>query len=173
MCCSPVCVLLHGQRNSLYTAKSLSCLSAGYFVLKASMVVLIRAYCWCGLLFLFITPWKGKSVHCYQHKIFSWLMQAVQQVPDLHFPTSLPYLSSPSTVMSHSFFSWLCWGLSFERCLGKTHKFFALTGSWEAVLKLAVSWALYLSGLNYCGVWELWGESVEKTGSSRKAKTDS
>lgn len=50
---------------------------------------------------------------------------------------------------------------------------FCLTGSWEAVLKLTVSWALNLSGLNYCGVWELWGESVEKTGSSRKAKTDS
>lgn len=85
--------------EKVYTARSLSCLSAGFFVLKASVVILIcacvGAFCYFSS---FITPWKGKSIHCYQHIIFSWLMLAVQQVHD-HFPTSLPYLSSPSTFM--------------------------------------------------------------------------
>lgn len=49
MCCSPVCVLLHGQRNSLYPDKNLSCLSVGFFVLKGAMVIVIHGYCWCGL----------------------------------------------------------------------------------------------------------------------------
>lgn len=54
MCCSPVCVLLRGQRNSLYTHKSLSCLSVGFFVLKAAMV--IDCYSWLLLVWLVISP---------------------------------------------------------------------------------------------------------------------
>lgn len=53
MCCSPVCVLLHGQRNSLYTDKGLSCLSVGFFCAEGCYS---DCYSWLLLVWLVISP---------------------------------------------------------------------------------------------------------------------
>lgn len=102
-----------------------------------------------------IVPGKRNSVCCHQCKIFSWLMQAVQQVHDRHsfFPTSLSYLSSHSNLMSQLCFSWLSWGLSSGRHARMLHAGFT-TWLLDWFLRISpktdrVSWTL--AGLNNCG----------------------
>lgn len=94
---------------------SLSCLSVGIFVLKASMVIFIHGYCWWDFLFLLICqPSLLSSVQ----DLLSRLTHAVQQVHDLgsFFPTRISYLSSHSTLISQPCFPWLSWNLSLRRC---------------------------------------------------------
>lgn len=177
ICCSLVCAPLHGEQNSLYTDKSLSCLSVGFFVLKAAMVIVIHGYCWRGLLFLLIHhPRKRKlsPLSSVQDLLLTHTGWSAGAWPWLLIPHQ-SYLSSHFTLMSQPCFSWLSWGLSLGRHARRLNaRFTAWLLDWflrSSPKTDSVSWTL--AGLNNCGFWELWGESVEKTGSSRKAKTDS
>lgn len=117
MCCSPVCVLLHGQRNSLYTDKGLSCLSVGFFCAEGCYS---DCYSWLLLVWLVISPHPSSQEKETQSavtsarssldscRLFSRCMTVT--------PSSPP--ACPTSVViqiSCLCFSWLSWGLSSGR----------------------------------------------------------